>query len=210
MTTTLILSGIIAAISIVVIITAVWLMTRSAATQPRSEAKAATLSDYESVERAAMPEEIASGSLVISEQTLHRKGNRPLAAKTDQVFRTQWGLLVPVETKTRKRLYASDIVQLSCQAVALADHGTVTDYGYIRLVVPGRTPDYQKVKHLSASEIDRLWDRYQALRLRKATPIPRPATHRCSQCAFRKGCSSAPKENRTPTTTFGKPYRRGP
>lgn len=190
MTTTMILAGIIATISVIAIVAAVWLMTRTAAA-PRTESTPSTMGDYESVERAAMPDEIANGTLVISEQTLHREGDRPLAAKTDQVFRTPWGLLVPVETKSRKRVYASDIVQLSCQAVALKSKGTVAGYGYIRLATPGRRPNYQKVGLMTEAEIDRLWDRYQVLRLKKAQPITRPSAQRCNRCAFRKGCPSA-------------------
>lgn len=190
MNTTLILAGIIAGISLIAIAAALWLMMRSAAPQVPKK-KPETREDYETIERAVMPDEIANGALVISEETLHREGPRPFAAKTDQVFRTPLGLLVLVETKTRKRIYASDIVQLSCQAAALAQRGAVADYGYVRLAVPGRRPNYQKVRLMPPQDIDRLWDRFQALRLRNAAPIARPAPHRCSRCAFRKGCTSA-------------------
>jgi len=190
MTSTMILAGVIAIVSLAAIILAAWVVGGSVV-GPKAASEGANRNDYESVERLSMPEEIASGSLVISEKTLHRGGPRPLAAKTDQVFRTPCGLLVPVETKARKRVFASDIVQLSCQAAALAEQGVVADYGYVRLAVPGRRPNYQKVKLMPATDIDRLWDRYQTLRLKKAAPIARPAPHRCSRCAFRKGCPSA-------------------
>jgi len=165
------------------------LRTKSNSETPKPLAE--TLDAYENTERRAMPEEIANAALVISERTLKRGGPRPFAAKTDQVFRTELGFLVPVETKTRRRVTASDIVQISCQAVALQEIGTPADYGYIRLSPPGRNPIYQRVKLLGTAEIDRLWERYQQLRTRKAQPTARPTPSRCSRCAFRAGCKSA-------------------
>lgn len=152
--------------------------------------------DYERTERASMPPEIANGKLVISEQTLYRRGRRPFAAKTDQGFLTSAGVLVLVESKTRARMSASDLVQLSSQAVAVrADartrHYTVAPWGYIRLAPAGRRPYYQRVDLLPVSRIDQLWDRWHSLKNRKADPVYRPDPSRCRTCIQRATCPQA-------------------
>lgn len=151
--------------------------------------------DYERRERAAMPEELARGTLVVNERTLWRRGARPFAAKTDQVFLTPQGYLVPVETKTRKRVYDSDIIQLSCQAVALAHtpglHGTPASWGYVRLSESGGAPTYKRVPLVPEDKIDLLWDRWDDLRRGREAPIVRPAHYRCTHCQVRTRCPDA-------------------
>lgn len=150
---------------------------------------------YEQVERAAMPREIAEGTLVLNEKTLWRRGRRPIAAKTDQVFRTPEGWLVPVETKARRRVSDSDVVQLSCQAAALAYtrevSGKPAGWGYVRLAPPGQRPRYERVTLLGEDKLDLLWDRWDALRRGQAAPIVRPAPYRCPHCQLRSRCPDA-------------------
>lgn len=150
--------------------------------------------DYERNERAAMPPEIAAGKLVVNERTLWRRGARPFAAKTDQVFLTPQGMLVPVETKARRRVYDSDIIQLSCQAVALAHTpglgGRPASWGYVRLSDGGRAT-YKRVDLVPEATIDMLWDRWDDLRRGREQPIVRPAYHRCTHCQARTRCRDA-------------------
>lgn len=150
---------------------------------------------YDANERAAMPPEIASARLVLSEEVLYRKGGRPFAAKTDQGFLTQEGWLVFVETKTRRRMSASDLVQISAQAVAADSRRErgyrVANWGYIRLAPEGSRPYYQRVDLLPAERIDQLWDRWQALKLRRAAPLYRPHISRCRTCLQRGSCPHA-------------------
>lgn len=154
-----------------------------------------THDSYETVERAAMPAEIADGKLVISEKTFYRRGSRPFAAKTDQGFLTSSGLVVMVESKSRRRISPSDVVQVSCQALAAASDPRCTwkvaNYGYIRLAPVGRRPYYQRVDLVHPTRIDLLWDRWKALRDGRIVPIARPKPYRCSSCAFRTRCASA-------------------
>ena len=164
-------------------------------TAPKRRVPAPPASDYEQDERARMPREIADARLVISEMTLYRRGSRPLAAKTDQGFLTRDGLLVMVETKTRRRVSPSDIVQLSCQAVA-ADSDRrvkwkVANWGYVRLAPAGGKPYYQRVDLVHPTRIDQLWDRWKALKEGLIVPIPRPKPYRCGTCVARTRCRAA-------------------
>lgn len=149
---------------------------------------------YDKYERARMPLEIQDAKLIISEKTIYRNGRRPLAAKTDQVFQTKAGWVIPVETKTRRTISPSDLVQISAQAAALNEmrryKGKVASHGYIRLAPEGRAPFYQRVDLLHPSRVDLLWDRYQALRAGKVAPTVKPHARRCEKCAFRSGCPS--------------------
>ena len=150
---------------------------------------------YRSVSRmerelAAMPPEIRSGRLVLSETTLRRKGARPLFAKVDQVFETRAGLLVPVETKNRLYLTPGDLVQLSAQAAALRSRygSAVASYGYLRVALAGSTGRYFRYELLDDAVIDRLVDRYHVLRHREGRPIARPGPRKCGGCMFRNAC----------------------
>src|SRR5690606_10050193 len=107
---------------------------------------------YEKHERSRMPLEIQEAKLIISEKTIYRNGRRPFAAKTDQVFRTRAGWVVPVETKTRRTIAPSDLVQISAQAAAINEmrqhRGKVASHGYIRLAPEASAPFYQRVQLL--------------------------------------------------------------
>lgn len=166
----------------------------------RRRGAAGTQEEYERVERASMPDELVNATLVINERTLWRRGPRPFAAKTDQVFLTEDGLLVPVETKARRRVYDSDVVQLSCQALALSHtagiKGRPAGWGYVRLAAPGTRPRYQRVTLLPAAQIDLLWDRWDDLKRGRANAIARPAHYRCTHCQLRTRCPDA-QLNRT-------------
>lgn len=148
---------------------------------------------YEQIERSNMPDELARGRLVTSEDTYRRRGPRAFYAKVDQGFRTPDGRLVLVDTKTRMRVTTSDIVQLSAQALAVSDQvgdrwGPVADYAYIRLQLAGGPPSYRAYRLYPTSVIDHLVDRYHALRLRRSAPVLRPRPSRCSGCAFSLPC----------------------
>lgn len=151
--------------------------------------------DYERDERAQMPREIADGRLVISEKTFYRRGNRPFAAKTDQGFLTRTGVIVLVESKTRARITSSDLVQLSAQAIAATADARVrqpvASWGYVRLAPAGRKPYYQRVELLQPAQIDQLWDRWHALKSRRAAPVYRADPSRCRSCVLRARCPEA-------------------
>lgn len=168
----------------------------SRATPARGPSMRSTRDAYEQHERTCMPREIAQGRLVTSEKTYRRRGPRALVAKVDQGFRTPAGLFVLVETKNRMWVTAGDLVQLSAQAVAVRSHvgdryGRVADYGYLRLQLAGGPPTYLRYQLYPEAVIDRLVDRYHALRQRRDYPVARPHPSRCGGCAFRAPCTAA-------------------
>lgn len=156
---------------------------------------AGSAQDYERTERALMPQEIAKAKLVFSEKTFYRRGDRPFAAKCDQAFLTRDGFVVPVESKTRARMTASDLVQISSAAVAMAADPRVkhkvANWGYIRLAPAGGAPYYQRVDLMHVTRIDQLWDRWHALKNRRVAPLYRPDPSRCRTCVLRAKCPSA-------------------
>lgn len=141
-----------------------------------------------------MPPDIAQGELVYSERKFHCHRPSPLVARVDQVYRARdTGRLVPVETKTRNRavVYLGDILELSVQAVVLANttprHG-VAEHGYVRLVVPGRAPRYERVALLGEPAIVSLRNRRDMLLQGAMAPTP-PATEAvCRSCGQRSRC----------------------
>lgn len=167
----------------------------SGSKQDSGSTPASSQDAYERIERARMPAEIANGKLVISEKVFYRQGSRPFAAKTDQGFLTPEGWLVLVETKTRRRMSASDLVQLSAQAVAIAgskgNRWRVANWGYVRLAPEGAKSYYQRVELMHASRVDQLWDRWRALKDGQVNPVARPKPSRCSKCALKTKCPSA-------------------
>lgn len=159
-------------------------------------ASRAELDTYEHSERARMPREIAEGQLVISEKTFYFRGGRPFAAKTDQGFLTPEGWLVLVDSKTRYGVSPSDIVQISAQALAVAQTGRwrVAPWAYVRLAPLGAKPYYQRVNLLAEAQIMQLWERWRALHAGTARPVTRPHVRTCRSCALKARCGAAIKE----------------
>ena len=114
-----------------------------------------------------MPNELAQGTLYISESDISTGSPRPMHGRVDQVYDYR-GTLIPVDTKVRQRntVYPSDVAQLSIYKVILENslNRTVSRYGFIRLVCyryGGRSVIYKKVKLFPESKIIALWEYYQ-------------------------------------------------
>ena len=158
----------------------------------RNEAAVLTAGQrYEAIERAAMPGELRTATLIASEMVYWRRNGRPFPAKVDQVFLTRDDAVVMVETKTRSRITPADIIQVTCQAMAFADSNEgdfrMATYAYIRLQARGRGPTYERVNLFPAEAVDSLWSRWQAVSINGATPITRPS-HRCQRCPMLANC----------------------
>lgn len=69
-----------------------------------------------------IPEELGEASLAYVERTFRSEGPRPVVARVDRAYRSPRGLITLVELKTRgeDRVYASDVIELSAQRLALA------------------------------------------------------------------------------------------
>lgn len=124
-----------------------------------------------------MPEELRGARLFMNEEDIRAFEPVPLHGRVDQVFETRNGVLVPVDTKTRKyfRVYDSDIIQLSVYRLILekmyGNRHTVSQHGYIRAVVLSEHGKenirYLRVRLLSEGEIVELWQQYKALKTGK-------------------------------------------
>lgn len=135
----------------------------------------------------ARPDVLRQGHLVMSEQWL--KGHTPpLRGRTDQVYRVPDGRLCPVETKSRSRVYFSDVVQTSAYAAMLRDNGhQTTEYGFIRCAPPGKAVRYRAVQLITTEQLQRIYERRQAL-LKGATPHIAEHQGLCRTCEYYKEC----------------------
>ena len=154
-------------------------------------------SSYDAAERQYMPPEVASGALVLSEDLIRVRIPAKVVAKTDQVYLTTDGLLVPVENKTRTRdvVYDYDRVEISVQGFVLR-HGRpahlrkyqVASYGYVRVLVDGRRPRYHRVE--LESDLNIVSMRQRRLQIDAGTAEPRPPANAriCMTCPKAQSC----------------------
>lgn len=145
---------------------------------------------YERHERPAMPPELAAGTLYASERYFPSRGELPLGARVDQVYKTGVGVCC-VETKTRSFLAVleADIIELSVQAYVLRTHGhPIAPHGYVRVVRPGQPPVYLRAPLMAEPTLARLIDRYHALHAGKLQPSPARHPARCRGCGQRAKC----------------------
>ena len=155
-------------------------------------------SSYDTAERQFMPAEVASAQLVLSEELIRVRSPAKVVAKTDQVYLTVDGVLVPVENKTRSRdvVYDYDRVEISVQAFVLR-HGRplhlrkyqVASYGYVRVLVHGRNPHYHRVELHSDQSIVSM--RHRRLELDSGAAQPRAASNAriCVSCPQAASCN---------------------
>lgn len=129
-----------------------------------------------------MPLELRSSTLLLNEAEISTREPVPLHGRTDQVFLTDKGKLVLVDTKTRDhfQVYESDIIQLSVYAVILgrcyAGTHRVSKTGYVRVVIvkDGRElVRYLRVRLLPERKVIALYQRHgqivSGLRQRRCT-----------------------------------------
>lgn len=142
-----------------------------------------------------MPGEIASGRLEMSEQRIRVRINEAeIYGRTEQVYRSPAGQLVPVENKTRRysKVFPSDIIQVSLQSLALAEAGhAVGRHAYIR-TRDNRTQQvqYHQVEVMPKSILERLVNRYFEIIEGRQEPTRQRNPNACSQCQFRSRCWS--------------------
>lgn len=144
-------------------------------------------------EMALMPDEIATGRLVMSEQNLKvdLAGMR-VYGRSEQVYQTAADELVVVESKTRQasRVYLSDVIQASLQAVALAAGGKrVASQGYVRTSrVDSGAVTYHPIRLMSRRVLEDLVVRYfDVIEGRREPRIPENRAA-CRNCGFRTKC----------------------
>lgn len=118
-----------------------------------------------------------------------------LSVRMDELWEDTSGILIPVETKTRDRLFESDIIELSACAYALR-HSTgayagrpVSARGFVRLAPPGGLERMVSVTLLSDSQLETVLHRFVVLRFGLSPPRPSPHEFKCRACPFsQQGC----------------------
>lgn len=111
-------------------------------------------------EQDGMPRELRNAEVFLNEAPISFTHPFTTHGRVDQVFLTQRGTLIVLDTKYRlsMKVKTSDVLQLSCYAVALRQSydKPVARYGYVRLVNDSgddRWVRYVRVRLLSESAI---------------------------------------------------------
>jgi hypothetical protein len=120
-------------------------------------------------------------------------------ARVDQVFFDgTW--LIPVETKTRAhaKIYPADLLELGVQAAVLSVQTgpglrgrRVAPFGYVRLVLPGLPPRYQRVDLPDQAAIVGYYHRFRDLHAGRLQPRPPFDPAVCRSCPHAKRCRLA-------------------
>lgn len=151
------------------------------------------------VERDRMPTELATARLIMSEKPLSATLDDILIPlRTEQVFQTRDGRIIPVENKNRNlhKVYPYDVIQLTAQSLALAQDprakvnpAKVSDYGYLR--TQNRrdgTVQYHPVKLLTKARMQELAERYFSVRTGRTEARFQPNQRACSKCPQQAKC----------------------
>lgn len=140
------------------------------------------------------PAELETARLAFAEKTFRVEWPFRLIARVDRAYRLANSTLVLTELKRRKpaRAYASDVIELSAQKLALeqAISATVSRIGYVvaeHPVAPSRRTAIA-VKLLGRNALVQLAARYEALQSGRV--VPRKANHQglCSKCVYNNVC----------------------
>lgn len=141
----------------------------------RTGSEIAELERASFIARERLPPDLATGQLVLNEETIDCDGPAPLRGIVDQVYSCPLSCgetLVPVDTKIRwsDKTNSYDVTQLSIYRYILvhgqrfAGTGKVVAYwGYIRAVNEDGQPTYKQVTLLPDSHIESLYARWTHL-----------------------------------------------
>lgn len=142
----------------------------------------------------AIPEHLKGAEVVMNEGWLRTNVPVPLHGKGDQVLKTTDGLLVPIDTKTRKhiRVKDSDIIQLGVYATILRNtrKEPVADIGYIRVVTPDGAVKYLPIILPTDDQIVQLYQTRSDLKTGRSTNVILKREE-CFFCQYKKTCSNA-------------------
>lgn len=138
-----------------------------------------------------MPEEIGEASLAYVERIFRSEGPRPVVARVDRAYRSPRGLITLVELKTRAedRVYASDVIELSAQRLALSSETGEEVVPFAFVVVEsnsGRTS--RRVKLMSTDQVRKLADRRHDLLEGRLVPGAPAHARLCRKCTHRDRC----------------------
>lgn len=147
-----------------------------------------------SSENASRPRDLGNAELVYMEEEFRIGEPIRLVAKVDRVYRRPNGLLVLVELKTRSRdrVYASDVIQLSAQKLAIERQtgDTVEPVAFVTVLqsAPRRRWKSHRVRLLDEGQVIALERRRKEILTLQAAPAYAASARACSGCAFRAKC----------------------
>jgi CRISPR/Cas system-associated exonuclease Cas4 (RecB family) len=138
--------------------------------------------------------ELASRHLVFAEKEFSIQRPLPVRVRVDRVYDTGRGLvLLELKTRSRRKIYQDDIIELSAQrlAVGLSTGRDVYRHGYVLLIHPLlRSRSLHRVDLLTATEVVELADRRKRLLTERAVPAKPRSTTLCSKCEYRAECAA--------------------
>ena len=144
-------------------------------------------------EQAWRPRELKNATVEFAERVFHARWPFRLYAKIDRAYKTSDGVLVLTELKRRfgRQAYASDVVELSAQKLAIerGARRSVAATGFVVIEHPAsreRIPI--RVSLLAESELVALRERYQLLVDGKAAPDKANDVRLCRSCAYVDRC----------------------
>ncbi len=143
----------------------------------------------------SLPYALKGAKLFMNEQYLEIENPKYLNGIPDQVWQLPNGMLVPIDTKTRKSMKTNeyDRIQLTGYAYLLKHHPDtkhlpIAPYGYIRF--PMQLGDqYRKVQLLKKNAYEECVDRYTLLSAGKIQPRKPQNTKFCVGCGHQDTCN---------------------
>lgn len=148
----------------------------------------------EDAEVASRPPALRTATLAYMEEQFRIRAPIPLVARVDRAYRGSDGELVLVELKTRwnDRVYATDVIQLSVQRVALEGQTRqrVAATGFVTVQLPKGTgaPRSHRVELMDAKKVIALHRRREDIISGRITPRYADSRSACAGCAFRTRC----------------------
>jgi CRISPR-associated exonuclease Cas4 len=145
-------------------------------------------------EQASRPVELAGAGLLYMERQFRIRKPISLVARIDRAYRAADGAIVLIELKTRwkSRAYATDVIQLSAQKMALEGQTgqRVAAHAFVTVQKPTRNTEQRsyKVELLQPSEVVGLYRRRQDVVAGRVAPRYAKSSRACKECAFRARC----------------------
>jgi len=138
-----------------------------------------------------LPEQLRGDTLAYAERVFRTAEPPLVVARVDRAYRGKYGLVTLVELKSRGevRIYASDIIELSAQRLALSSEtgAPVSTAAFVAVESHGRR-EALPVSLMTAGEVQALARRREDLLAGRL--VPRHASHPglCAGCHWRTRC----------------------
>lgn len=160
-------------------------------------------------ELASRPDELARATLMYMEKQFRIRAPVSLIARIDRAYRAADGAIVLVELKSRwrNRAYASDVIQLSAQKMALEGQTgqRVAAHAFVTVQKPKKAGEQRshRVELMAPSEVVALYRRRRDVVAGLVVPRYADSLTACKDCAFRAACDRPKGWPRSSRTTHG-------